>query len=163
MNMELSRRSLLTSAAGMAAAGFAGAGLAGCTTNSAGQEIIDPSLVAALPASFLDAVTQLVAEGCTIAQKIQGFIPTATTIANDVLSLFGAAAVGPGVLLIAGAVNAVASDLCSVVPTTPAASARFTAAMRLAKRMGSSPGGGEASAVMIGTTKSGVAAKGWPV
>ena len=160
--MELSRRSLLGSTAGLAAIGLVGANLAGCTTNSSGQTVLDPSLVAALPASFLDAVTTLVAEGCTIVQKVQGYIPTATTIATDVAALFGAAAVGPGILLVANAVNAVASDLCSVVPTAPAASARFTAAMRLAKRMGSSPAGGEASAVLIGTTKSGIAAKGWP-
>jgi hypothetical protein len=148
--MEMTRRKMLASAAVFAAGS---AGLVACSTGPNGTPVLDPAIVAALPAAFIDSVQSLVAEGCTIGQKIQGYIPIVETIAQSVAALFGAAVVGPAILLVANAVNAVATDLCSAVPApaTPA-SAHFAARLRA-----SSP----ATPILIGVAGSGVKAYGY--
>ena len=91
---------------------------AGCSTNpTTGTPEIDPA--------FIDDVTQALTQVCAA----QAFIPTATTVADDVAALFGAGAI-PVIQTISGSVQKVAADLCSAVPTAPAASGKLRAALR---------------------------------
>jgi hypothetical protein len=133
--MEITRRKMLSSVA----VGGAALGLASCAGTPApiisnpttGNLEINPA--------FVDEVTNLLLTGCNIGTA---FIPTAGSVAAVVASLFGPAAVAT-VQFISGAVTAVAHEICSASPVTPAA------AMRLQMRLrASSP----ARAVYIGTT-----------
>jgi len=117
-------------------------GVAGCATFPA------PTTGGGLNPAFIDAVIAAIQSGCTVGVP---FIPTATTIASVVASLFGAAAVA-SVQLIGGSVNAVATAICSAVPKSAMAQARLM--RRLARSSLALP-------VVIGTTPQGVTVVGY--
>ena len=88
--------------------------LVGCVTNpTTGQLEINPA--------FVDGVISVLQSGCAVGLA---FIPTVTSVADVVAALFGPAAVAT-VQLINGAVNQVASALCSAIPTPVPSSLRL--------------------------------------
>ena len=111
----LSRRSLLSGAAPAVALG-----LAGCATPL--PPIITPATGGINPA-FVDAVVAYMKQICGAVS----FIPTAESIAEVVAALFGGVAAIPIVQTIAGAVQAVAAELCSAIPATPVGRAKLRA------------------------------------
>ena len=134
----LTRRALLSGAAPAAIA----VGIAGCST-------FPPVVVNnGINPAFVDQVIATLQSTCALGLP---FIPTASTIAAVVASLFGAAALAT-VQLISGSVSAVATEICSAVPTTA------TAAASLRRRLLRSS---LALPVYIGTTPHGVVVTGY--
>ncbi len=101
--MSLSRRTLLSSAAGFVPLAAIGA----CTT----VQITNWN-------TFVDQVIAIVARGCG---TVQGFIPTVNTILAVVTALYPT--IGVAISAGATAVEAVASTICSAVQTIPPATA----------------------------------------
>lgn len=93
----ITRRSLLATAALSPL-------LASCQTTSNAQATANWT-------KFVDQVTQAVISGCTVGAAV---IPTATTIANVVASIYGPAAVAT-IVMVSGAVTNVASAICNAV------------------------------------------------
>ena len=132
---NVTRRSLLSSGA----VGLGALAVAGCTTNPAtGQFELDPTVI--------DAIQSGVA-------KVAQYLPTVESIVSEAVSLFGPAYAAI-VQIGSGALNALIASLASIVGgLTPPASAALRARLRGA----TSP----ATAVVIGTTATGVVVSGY--
>ena len=130
--MQLSRRSLLGSAAALAAGG-----LASCTS------VTNPT-TGAVTYGLDPTVAQFIT---TAVQKIAQYAPTLESIAATAASLFGpayAAIVTAG----SAAVNTIISTLTNLVPTLPVAASRLSASVRAMAAA--------ASGSLVGYTKAGV-------
>ena len=136
--MELTRRALLSGAAPAVAA----IGLGSCA--SFAPVVINNGINPV----FVDQVIATLQSTCSVGLP---FIPTATTIAAVVASLFGPAALAT-VQLIAGSVSSVATEICAAIPI--AAPAVASLRRRLVRSSLALP-------VYIGTTPHGVVVTGY--